>query len=43
MRIMRRMLFVWLSTISVCGYSQVDTINPYIWVDEVVTDTAKAV
>ena len=37
------MLFVWLSTFSVCGYSQVDTTTPYIWVDEVVTDTTKAV
>ena len=37
------MLFIWLSSISVCGYSQVDTTSPYIWVDEVVTDTAKAI
>lgn len=40
---MRKVFLIWLSVISVCGYSQVDTTSPYIWVEEEVTDTAKAV
>lgn len=40
---MRKVLIFLFSTISICVFSQVDTTSPYIWVEEEIIDTAKAV